>query len=141
MPFVTCRGTESVVGLINFIFGGESEVVRGVRVVKARWFELAMVAFARFALKTEEAVLDELAEPTPLRRSPAKGSVSSWFRGELLSLGELSTLVEDFVATATKGEVNETRAGLCLPGASSTRSAEWLGLSLSWSRSLEDFRC
>ena len=70
-----------------------------------------MVPFARLALKTEEAVLDELAEPTPLRRSPEKDSDSSELCKELLSLGKLSTLVEECVAMALGAaavEVSET---------------------------------
>lgn len=73
-----------------------------------------MLAFARDALKTDEAVLDELAEPTPLRRSLANGSVSSGLRGELLGFGERSTLAEDCVALAMAGEVNEARSGVSL---------------------------
>ena len=42
-------------------------------------FERAIAEFRFAELKTEDAVLVELAEPTPLRRSPVKGSLSSWF--------------------------------------------------------------
>ena len=48
--------------------GDESAVVRGVK--ELIWLVGAMVGFARLVLKTEEAVLVELAEPIPFSKSP-----------------------------------------------------------------------
>ena len=62
---------------MNFARGEESEFVRGVRVVKCRPFVDAMVELTAALLNTEDAALDELAEPRAWRMSPEHGSPSS----------------------------------------------------------------
>ena len=96
-PFVLMCKLFSATGLIDLPFGGESEFVRGVRVVNWRWLVPDIVAAAvRGALKTEEAVLDELAEPTPLRRSPGNWSASSCVRVLLASLVKVSCFAVEY---------------------------------------------
>ena len=56
---------DSRVGLINFPRGEESEFVNGVSVEKCSPFVEAIAALTAWWLKTEDAALDELAEPTP----------------------------------------------------------------------------
>lgn len=59
--------------------GDESAVVKGVKLVDL-WasFECAMYTTLWLVLKMEDAVLVELADPTPLSKSPGTHSLSSW---------------------------------------------------------------
>jgi hypothetical protein len=93
----------------------------------------------RGALKTEEAVLDELAEPTPLRRSPENRSASSCDVLLLVTLIEVSGFASDIDTGA--GEFNEACLEVEFACASSARSSGWLSRVLSISDKVEDFRC
>jgi len=93
----------------------------------------------RGALKTEEAVLDELAEPTPLRRSPEDRSTSSCVGLLLVSLVKVSGFASDIGTGA--GEFNEACSEVKFACASSARSSGWLSRVLSISDKVEDFRC
>ena len=118
-------------------FGEESEFVRGVRVVKLSWLAPGM-ALAKGALKTDDAVLVELADPTPFIRSPVWISASSW---TTVTCAKLSDWGVRSGCDVVDDEVRRCRVELSLELPSSARSRGRRGLDLSVSASFDDFRC
>ena len=60
-------------GLINLPLGGESELVRGVKVVKCPL--LVDIFWLAAVLNIEDAALEEPAEAAPLGKSPLEESL------------------------------------------------------------------